>query len=358
MVDYLRDPFLKNMIWAIGSPYGPLWTWLSYGLYHIFAGFGLISFIFGFKILGLLMHLFITVVVYRLAEIIATGSGSQAAILYGMNPLAIFELVANSHNDGPAILLLLISLYLSLRTRPLSSFFIAGIAASFKLAAGLAVPCLYRIVAKERGNRYAMMGIGIVATIVASIYLPFWHGVDPFHGLRVTLGGYISNSLPSLPYVLGYKQLIKPVHLLGMLAFFLWYTWLLQRLSRENRDALILATGLGFVSYFLLGAYVVQRWYYLWPLAVLVTVPDSPWTKAILGQSVLMLLSYTFYMAFGEGKINLSCTYLLAWMPIIILGVWQYRQHSSKLAKKSWSPSGLEINKGFQGFKSWLWSRL
>lgn len=151
--NYLQDPFLKNMWWIkIGSPYGPLWTWLAYGVYRVTAGFGLIPVIFGFKVLGLFIHLIIMLAVYHLAEFIKTGSGSQAAVFYGMNPLAIFELVANSHNDGPGILLLLISLYLTLRMFRLAGFIIAGIAAAFKFTALIAVPFLsWRLIKKKWG---------------------------------------------------------------------------------------------------------------------------------------------------------------------------------------------------------------
>lgn len=335
---YLYDPFLKNMWWIKhGSPYGPLWTWLAYGLYYMLSGFGLIPLIFGFKMLGLLMHLLITVVIYRIAEVIANGRGPQAAVLYGLNPFAIFELVANAHNDGMAILLLLVSLLLVLLTRHYTGFFVAGMAVAFKLTAGLAAPYLLWKIAKEKGLWYARLCAVTVVAIIVLLYLPFRIGAGGgLIGLQTTLSGYISNSLATIPYAMGYEQLINPVRFAGILIYILCYIWLLQKSRTGKRDTLILAMGFGFLTYYFFGATVVHRWYYLWPLALMASVPNTPWTKAILAQSMLLLLSYTFVLALGEGNVSNACTYLSAWVPLLVLGISRYcqRNHNRQFSSK------------------------
>lgn len=331
--NYLSDPFLKNMWWiSHGSPYSPLWSWLSFGFYHIVAGFGLIPLLFGFKFFGLLMHLMITFTIYRIAEAIAKGHGSKAAIIYGMNPLAIFELVVNAHNDGPAILLLLISLYLILQTRYLAGFIITGIAATFKLTVSITIPFIIWMVVKNRGQLYTLLGLCLTVTTVIFIYLPLWTGIDSLNGLWTTLGGYISNSLPTIPYAFNYTQLIRPFRIFGLLAFCLWYLKLLLGMGSRNNEVLIITICLGFIVYYLLGASVVHRWYYLWPMAIIAILPHHPWTKVVIGQTILLLLSYTLYLAFGEGAISNSCTYLLTWIPIILLLI--YNSKSNNYIKK------------------------
>lgn len=334
--DYLSDPFLKNMWWVThGSPYGPLWTWLSFGIYHIAAGFGLIPLLFGFKIIGLLMHLLITFTIYRIAEVIAKGHGSKAAIIYGMNPLAIFELVVNAHNDGPAILLLLILLYLFLQTRYLAGLIITGIAATFKLTVSIAAPFIILKVVKDRGQLYTLLGLCLTIATVIIIYLPLWTGIDTLNGLWTTLGGYISNSLPTIPYALDYTQFIRPFSIFGLLVFCLLYLKLFLGMNSENNETLIITIGLSFMIYYLLGASVVHRWYYLWPLAIMVTLPCHPWTKVVIGQTILLLFSYILYLAFGEGEISNSCTYLLSWVPVIVLLIYSVKRKSLPFSSKS-----------------------
>ncbi len=157
------------------------------------------------------------------------------------------------------------------------------------------------------------------------------------NGLMTSLGGkYISISLPTLPDALGYKQMILPVRIVGWLIFSIWYAWLLRRLSHKNRNTLILATGLGIMVFLLLGTGWVHRWYYLWPLTIMITIPDNPWTKAILGQSMLLLLSYTLVLA-CSGNVSNSLTYLSACVPLLVLGISRYyqRNHNWQYSSKT-----------------------
>lgn len=322
--NYLRDPFLKNMyhIFCI-SPYGPLWTWLSYGLYHIVAGFGLIPFIISFKVVGLSMHLLITYMIYKIAEIITVGNGSRAAIIYGMNPLAIFELVANAHNDGPAILFLLLSLYLVLQKHTLGGLFALGIAVSFKFTAMLTVPFFIWRAARERGLFFAGLGAAIVVLTSAVFYI--LTNVNIFIVTQTSTGGFLNFSFVSLVYALGYENILTFAHKAGLMVFLYWYYILMRKLNNENMGTMNIAIGLGFVAYFLFGAVMVHRWYYLWPLVATTITPSHPWAKAVVIQTIILLPCYTLTLAFGEVNIDKSITYILASLPVLVTGLLQYR---------------------------------
>lgn len=323
--NYLNDPFLKNMfhITCI-SPYGPLWTWMSYGLYCIVAGFGLIPFIISFKVIGLLIHLLITLIVFKVAETLAVGSGSRAAIIYGMNPLAIFELVANAHNDGPAILLLLLSLYLVLNKRTLNGLIALGVAVSFKFTAMLTVPFFIYRAAKERGLLFAGLGAAIVVLISALFYT--LTNVNISDVIQTSTGGILNYSFTSLAYSLAGEDIVPYARSLGLIVFILWNYILLRSISKENPDELNLIIGLGFISYLLFGAFMVHRWYYLWPLALTVVTPYHPWTKAVVAQTIILLPCYTLILAFGEVNLDKSITYTLSLVPVLVTGFLQYRR--------------------------------
>lgn len=327
--NYLSDPYLKNMWWiSHGSPYGPLWTWLSYVVYHAAADFGLIPLVFSFKFIGLIMHLLITLVVYKLAEFITAGRGSQAAIIYGMNPLAIFEIVSSGHNDGPAILLLLLLIYFVIQKRYLVGMAIASMAATFKLTALIAIPFIIWKMIRDRGQLYALLGMSSLCLLIFIIYQPLWVGADTLSGLLTTTGGYNSNSLTNFIYAIGDINLVYPFRIIALIVFCFWYIYLLLNIRSESREAMIIFIGLGFLVFYLLGASVVHRWYYLWPLAVVSTIPYSPWTKVIIGQTILLLPSYALTLAFGESNFSNACTYVLTWIPLIILGMLHFKKCS------------------------------
>gem|GEM_PF-5928843 len=322
VVAFRKDLFLKNMFWVQhGTPYGPLWTWLAFATYRMIAPFGLLPLLFSYKIIGFLTHLLVTAMTYRIGELLSPGRGPQAAVLYGLNPLAVFELVANGHNDGLGLLLLLVSLWLVLQARRGEGFLVAGLANVYKLSAGLVVPFLLWITARKGKWRIAVAGAGVIVLVFITMYLPFWNGGAVFTGLLTTVGGYYSNSLPVLPYFLGYpKELVGSFHRAGLLAFILCYNLLLYRAGRGSRDTLLVASGLGFIAYFLLGAGVVHRWYYLWPLALMVAVPCSPWTRMVVWQTLLLVLSYTLLFAL-KGRVIDLFTYFLVLAPVIIMVV-------------------------------------
>ena len=323
--NYLYDPFLKNTYHnTVVSPYGPLWTWLSYGLYHIAAGFGLIPFILSFKALGLLMHLLITMMVYKVAEIIAQGSGARAALIYGMNPLALFELVANAHNDGPAILLLLLSIFFVIQKRPLKGFTALGAAVSFKFTIMLTVPIFIWRAVRERGQFLAVQGAVIFALITAFSYLFF--KVSFLDVIQTSTGGILNISFASLAYALAGENIVPFARAAGLSIFLLWYYVLLRKINKENLETLNITIGLCFLAYFLFGAYMVHRWYYLWPLAVTVTSPNHPWAKAVVIQTIIILPCYTLMLAFGEVNIDKSITYILSLLPVLTIGLLQYRR--------------------------------
>lgn len=325
--DYLSDPFLRNMWWVkVGSVYGPIWTWISYIIYNLLSKFGLIALIIGYKMFGLLIHILITVVVYKLSEVVANGRESQAALLYGMNPLAIFELVVNAHNDGLAILIFLISILLLIQKKYFKGFIIVGMSAACKLTVGIGIIFMIWKTAKEKGLWYARLSTIMAILLVTVTYLPFLDGSlkGLLGSLNNPLQGFISNSISTLPYALGLYQLILPVRIMGLLIFAFLFIILLRKSQDANKETLIIMIGLGFVIYYLFGAYTVLRWYFLWPLALMAVVPESLWTKSIIGQSVLMLISYTLYFIFGEGEATNAFTYLLIWAPLIY--IWGLRK--------------------------------
>ncbi len=339
--DYLNDPFLKNMWWInVSSVYGPLWTWISFALYRMSSASGLIPLIFIFKLIGLFMHLLITIVVYHLAEVISAGRGTRAALLYGMNPLAIFEFIVNAHNDGLAVLLLLVSLILLVKKRYLKGFLVAGMSAACKLTVGIAILFKFWRTAKEKGIWHARLCTIVAILLIALLYLTLfsgeWEGI--INALRNPLSGFISNSIVTIPHTFGLDQLEMPVRNIGLIIFGFLYIFLLRKSQTVNTESFLILVGLGFMAYYLFGAYVVHRWYYLWPLAIMAAVPDSLWTRVIIGQTLLMLISYNLILVFGEKNEVNAITYMLNWLPLIHLwmsnkndhGFWEFNGSSLK----------------------------
>lgn len=315
---YLSDPFLKNMVYTdLTTPYGPLWTWLSCGLYKILDGFGFIPLLFGFKFIGLITHLLITLTIYHLAEAVKNGSGSRAAIIYGTNPLAVFDLVVNAHNDGPAILLFTASMYFLIRGYRYIWPLAAGLAASFKLTPLIAFPFMFWKVLHEKNKHIAVLNACSTLVIIAFCYYPFLKGENLLAGFKTTTYGNMANSLPLLLQGMG---LPLTIYKIGFIVFILLYAYFLLKTSKKPWNGLLVSIGAGFIIYYLLGAIVVHQWYFLWPLAILSPVHDSHWNKIIIYQTIILFISYIFKVAFwGKTLLFGYCTYLMGWVPILLI---------------------------------------
>jgi hypothetical protein len=315
---YLSDPFLKNMVYTdLTTPYGPLWTWISYGLYEILAIFGFIPLLFGFKFIGLMMHILITFTVYHLADIIKPLRGSHAAIIYGTNPLAVFDLVVNAHNDGPAILLFTASLYFMIRGYRYIWPLIAGLAASFKLTPLIAFPFIFWKVLHEKNKHIAVLNVCSTLIIIAFCYYPFLKEDSIITGFKTTTYGNMANSLPLLLQGMG---LPVTLYKISFVVFILLFAYFLLKKSNNSRNRLLESIGAGFIIYYLLGAMVVHQWYFLWPLAILSPVHDSHWNKIIIYQTIMLFISYIFKVAFwGKTLLFGYCTYIMGWVPILFI---------------------------------------
>jgi hypothetical protein len=323
---YRYDVFLQNMWWIKQStPYGPLWTWLAALDYRLTAVFGLIPLLLSFKLMALGAHLLNTWMVFRLAELVNPGRGELAAALYGLNPLAIFELAVNGHNDGLAIFLLLVALYLLARGRRSTGFVSVGLANAYKMSVGLLTPFLLWRTASQEGLAAALKSLVLVVSVWLVMYLPFGIGKSIFTGLGNTVDGYLSNSLPILPAFFGYRSLSASFNLFGIVLFIPCYLYLVYLSGKSNWRTLIIASGLGFLAYFALGAVVVHTWYFIMPLALMATVPDSFWTRTVIWQTLLLFVSYILLLALRGMAIDFY-TYLIVWLPTLVMaGFWYYR---------------------------------
>lgn len=325
--NFLSDLYLKNSITGSGvTPYGPIWTWLSYIIYKGLQNTGFIIVILGFKLAGLLTHLFITLLIYHTAEAVARGRGAQAALLYGMNPLAIFEFIANGHNDSLGILLLIFALFLFLKGKRFIWPVILGLAAATKITTLLLVPFIMWKLLKSRKLIHTFISIGLMAAVLFIVYYPFSYGGDPFFGIKNASGGIYTNTLPVILFNMGFKQMPVSVRIGSIIIFICSYAYLLKRSGNGNYSTLFIGIGLSFITYFLTVATAVHQWYYLWPLALMVLVPASPWTKLIVYQTLLLLLSYIIKINFWPvSTIYGPYTYLISLAPVIVFLIINYR---------------------------------
>ena len=101
------------------SPYGPVWEWLSLGVFYLGGG-NFLAHLFGLKLIGALAYLGCGWLVYQILQYLEPRWAVAGTMAFVWNPLVLLESVQNAHNDILMMLFLLGALWAYARLRPSS----------------------------------------------------------------------------------------------------------------------------------------------------------------------------------------------------------------------------------------------
>jgi alpha-1,6-mannosyltransferase len=186
------DPLLPFVgLQGLRSPYGPLFTLLTYplALLGVTAGMWLL------KALAALGALACLVLVAGCAR--RLGRDANAAVLFvGLNPLWLVWAVGGAHNDLIMMAVVMGALELMLRGRPVEGGVAGAVAVALKPTAVVILPFL---IAGARRRRAALAGVaGGAAAVVALSALAFGRGLAGYVDATLAQGRLVSHySVPS-----------------------------------------------------------------------------------------------------------------------------------------------------------------
>ncbi|MCL4301986.1 MAG: glycosyltransferase family 39 protein [Anaerolineae bacterium] len=93
------------------SPYGPLWEWLSLGLFHLSSD-DFLRHLFALKIVALLAYLGSAWLVYQIMRRLQPQWAIAGTISFAWSPLVLLESVQNGHNDIVMVFFLLAAVWM------------------------------------------------------------------------------------------------------------------------------------------------------------------------------------------------------------------------------------------------------
>lgn len=210
-----QDPYLRlaRTPRPIQSPYGPAWTGLSASIVAV-AGTRVGFTVLMFRLLAV-GAFFGTVVLLR-SLLRNHPYRNSALVLYAWNPLVLFEVANNGHNDIVLVFLLLLAILAYRRKR---YFWVAPlIACAFlvKFVAVLVIPLVLIALVRNRTllrRDWLTIAISAAVSVIISVaaFLPFWRGIGTFNYL-IFLSQYIG--LPYLHPPIGQQVLLSNTVLL------------------------------------------------------------------------------------------------------------------------------------------------
>lgn len=314
------------------SYYGPGW-YLLMGLPYIAGGDDLIRNIVVHKLFVTLFFFGSAVVLSRIVRAVRPAWALPALVLFTWNPLVLFEVAGNGHNDVVMVFFALVAVWAAVRSRwhlvPVA--FVLAVLIKYTLVVLGPVLLLYALKAEGRRVwRPLLLGGAVGLLIMVVVFAPLWEGLDTVRGLRGGLDRWHASFASVLYHRLVLDQ--PPVQAarltkVVMLALFgIGYGWLLWRL-RGDWHSLLCTSYLVVFWYLLSMAWWFLPWYVLWllPLSAL----TLGWSPALTGLvlSCTALLGYAG-IAWGRvlwsGDPGFGLEFLrtaLIWTAPVLLGV-------------------------------------
>jgi hypothetical protein len=218
------DPIYKYVYWTTQpSAYGPTWVAITCFLQWLILrlGFrGIWSMVMTLRLLGLVMHLASTWLVWSICRYLGTAGQhrnasiaatvrTRATLAFAWNPLLLFEACVNAHTDTTLLFFILLGLWLLVRTKHIKYaggeeegyvqgtradyapwaylLFVAvfAVATCLKVNIALLFPGLLLYLWTQRRLLLAVAATVTYVGIVCLLYAPFWQGGAVLIVLRV-----------------------------------------------------------------------------------------------------------------------------------------------------------------------------
>jgi hypothetical protein len=282
------------------SQYGPVWVVLGSAFASLAQG-ALLEEVVLYKGVAALAHLCGAGLIYLTARQLTRDStvARASAYLYLWNPMLLWEMVANAHNDGVMMLFGLGAVWL----------FVAGydLLVLVTLAAGVLVKVPVAVIAPmlfvgilRRSRRKAIESALLAVALVVAVYRPFWQGPQTLTVLQRTdlftasLGSVLRLVLlPSL----GLTEATTVARMFSLSAFAVVAALAFVLAIRSRTDSELLTSAYAtLLAALLLGTTWFQAWYVVWPFALGAALGESRRHLEVALLSLGGLLQYLVFI--------------------------------------------------------------
>jgi alpha-1,6-mannosyltransferase len=237
------------------------------------------------------------------------------------NPMVIWELAGEGHNDALMILFVLLALALIVQQRHISGMTMMALAVLTKYLPLMLVPLCAVYVWRTTRVRLrllapAVLGGLLAATVTVVLFLPLWAGIDTFRGVRLNGAPGSTGSTPTV--VLEALQRVAPHAdwdriVWGLVVVALLICVLLQARQVTDEPGLLRAAAVVWLLFLLLFCPTYWPWYATTVVALMALVPERPFVAIALAVSLAARLAAPLTMVFVHGLIS---------RPLFLGSVW------------------------------------
>jgi hypothetical protein len=331
-------------IWrSYPCPYGPIWVDVQWAMARLFGEGSMANQAIAYRWLAnvlLVANLGLLWAVLGRLTLLSSGQRTTAVAALAWNPLVLFEVAANAHNDVLMVSFSLLALLLLARQKGASGLagmcFTAGALVKYLSGIGLvwvAVASIARAVASPCSFRQRLLPlIGLLAacgTLVIVATLPWLElpdSLEPILAETATVG-YV-NSLPDSLALAVADRILAPAgvqqarsvaraveRLVILAAFGVYLLWEVRRVWRDTSPSSVArACARSCLVYVLIVSTSVQTWYFYLPVALALGLGwRNSLARVAVGYSLLALPAlYLSYYLRDSTPLGVQLVYGLA----------------------------------------------
>lgn len=347
--DFSSDPFLSYMGWkSLPFTYGPLWAVLSWGLGRI-GGNSLLANLLVYKVVVAAAYALSAGLIYVVLRREMPQRTLAGTVLFAWNPLVVFEVGANGHNDILLVLFLVIGVVAWTRQR--KAVAIGSVALSVLTKFVTAPLGLVWLVAGLRSSAdwrrralFVLASVLVVAGLTAAVYWPFVH--DQTNVKTVLLAPLRRQELftSSFPALLVFatadrlgrsaaETLARNLALAGLLTFTVYQAWRVrsgwQDVARTSYNVLLF--------YLLFSCLWFQPWYIMWivPLAALLPAGREAMTAMLFSLSAMA--KYLVFDFFWYWNPDLLTTPRIETLAVVVIYMLPLAYVLLSVLQRQWS---------------------
>jgi hypothetical protein len=278
------DPFTRFAGWpSAPSAYGPLWEDVAAFTARL-AGNGVVQNVIAFKLLpGLFWSGCVALVAVILRKWMP-GSALKGTLFVAWNPVALFEVFGNGHNDPSFLLWVILAVWAMLERRYTIAILSLVVGTLFKFMPAVLIPAAGLIALKElpgwKQRAWFTLRTGAISAVLVGLaYAPFWQGIETLsigrraHLFATTIGSSLNKIITPVLGADRAGNLISPVAAILTLGFALWIAYRAMRSTAPDRfaqSAMII-----FAFYLMVTVLFFWPWYTLWLIVLAPLVRDK-----------------------------------------------------------------------------------
>jgi hypothetical protein len=283
--------------WNTTTAYGPLWFLATVPAF-LAAGDSLIGNIVAYKALPFAFELATLVFIVLVVRRIAPQRVTAAVVCFGWNPLVLWEIAGNGHNDIVMMFFAIAAIFVLLTSRWPFAFPLLLCSILVKYVTVILLPLFVLWVLLRYGRRSLLPLTGAIALsllVSAVIVAHFWVGKNTISPLREQQNYFIFSPASAL-IGSGGEDLSNTIKVTEVkhgltLAFLVLYALVLLRL-RPNAVSLIQASVMAMFFFLVLMTWWFWPWYVIWGLALASLLPGTFYSRLFVVFSMTAMLLY------------------------------------------------------------------